>query len=138
MRNVRQIILAVVLLVLLGLAVWFGDTASETEEAKQLRLRGLRKDAYMTALDCSNTVFPELAFADIDWVVFPGDELVYVAVDGKAHLAGYFSQRDSAIYLPQKNEEEWWILVHESLHAIGFRGHRDFPFRACGVMANQN
>lgn len=138
MKNVKQIILGVVLLILLVLAVWIGYRASETEEAKLVRLTALRRDAYMTAMDCSNTTSPELRFEDIQWVVVPGDVLKFVAVDGTGYLGGYFSQRDSIIYLPQKNEEEWWVLVHESLHAIGFRGHPNTPFRACGVMLDQN
>lgn len=138
LTNIGKIILAVVLLILLALAIWFGDSASETEEAKLARLTLLRQDAYMTAMDCSNTTSPELRFEDIYWSVQEGDVLKYVASDGIGYFGGYFSQRDSVIYLPSKNEEEWWVLVHESLHAIGFRGHPNFPFRVCGVMPDQN
>lgn len=138
MKNVKQIVLAVVLLILLVLAIWFGDNSTETEEAKLARLTLLRQNAYMTAMECSNTISPELQFEDIHWVVVKQNVLKFVAVDGTASLDGYFSQRDSVIYLPQKNEEEWWLLVHESLHAIGFRGHQNNPFRVCGVMSDQN
>ena len=102
-------------------------------------LTAQRKKAYDFAVQCSNTQTPELKFEDISWAILPGDKLTYKATDGTAELLGYFSPTDSVIYMPAAQYNTEWIMVHESLHAIGYRGHPRTPFmHPCMATASQN
>jgi hypothetical protein len=130
-------IISVIILVVLFLVVFFLIYKGETPEAKALRIEKQRHDAYDYAVKCSG-VTPELKYEDITWIVLPGSTIRYDAVDGSINLAGYYSPKDSAIYVPEVYESRFWILAHESMHAIGFRGHPDEPFRRCRLLYEQN
>ena len=110
----------------------------ETTEQSAARLFELRSSAYDAALKCSNTQNPKLKYQEIQWVVTPGNKLVFNTTDGKVVLQGWFNPKDSTIYTPETNKEIYWILLHESLHAIGYLGHPDHPFRTCNALSEQN
>lgn len=120
--------------------VWFiPKPYPEMTAEETTRLTPFRRDAYYQALRCSGVETPALDFEDIQWVVIPERNIHIVASDGELYLGGYFSVDDSVIYVPYPNRDKQWVLIHESLHAIGYRGHPDFPFRyPCRVMADQH
>lgn len=123
-----------------NIIVWFIPKPYPDMTAEEVaRLEPFRRDAYNEAIRCSDTKTPELRYEDIAWVVIPENRIHIVASDGRLDLGGYFSPNDSVIYLPYPNRDKRWVLVHESLHAIGYRGHPDIPFRfPCRVMADQH
>ena len=135
-----KLIIVISLIVLAILAIVFGSKPyPEITQEELTRLESLRKDAYNQAISCSETKTPKLKYEDIAWVIIPKANLEVEAVDGRIDLGGYFSPIDSVIYLPYPNRNKRWILVHESLHAIGYIGHPDIPFKyPCRVMAEQN
>lgn len=124
--------------IIAALILMYKVRANETPEQKQAGLDKVREEAYYYALSCSRNKNPDLKFKQINWVVVPGSKLHIQALDGSIDLAGYFSPNDSTIYIPETKEAVFWILAHESLHAIGYRGHDDFPFKACNLAAEQH
>ena len=116
--------------------------ATEQRELTQEELNALtaqRKKAYDFAVECSKTQTPALKFEDITWVIIPGNKLTYNAIDGTVNLLGYFSPTDSIIYMPYAEYNTNWIMVHESLHAIGYIGHPRTPFMfPCRATIDQN
>lgn len=109
----------------------------ETPEQKAARIETVRKDAYDYAVRCSGRV-PALRYKDITWITMPGRTMRYDAVDGSINLDGYFSPTDSVIYVAELYETRFWVLAHESMHAIGVHGHPDEPFRRCKLLSEQN
>jgi hypothetical protein len=108
-------------------------------QADYVTLSVARKKAYEQALACSGVTTPVLAFDDINWAIIPGRLLTVEAVDGSIKLAGFFNPTDSTIYIPYTKRSVNWILVHESLHAIGIIGHPETPFRfPCYALPEQN
>lgn len=98
----------------------------------------LRKEAHQTAQLCSGKS-AEIPFEKIDWVLIPGSTITVNAVDGKVKLKGYYSPSDTVIYMPFTERATSWIMVHESLHSLGYIGHPDIPFKyPCRAMADQN
>lgn len=115
---------------------WY--TSSEEEQAEYVKLITAQQYAYNQAIECSG-VKPKLQFKEIRWALMPGSVLQMHAEDGSIRLAGFFNPTDSTIYIPFTKRFTNWILVHESLHAIGFLGHPEIPFRyPCRVLAEQN
>ena len=133
-KKLLYIILAVVSVIILYLVF----RKPETPEEKVVRIEQLRREAYDFAVSCSRVKEPKLKFEDIGWIVMPGHKLAISAIDGVIDLSGYFSPNDSTIYVPELREDTFWILAHESMHAIGFRGHPDFPFKECNLLASQH
>lgn len=133
-------ILGLLILFVVGLVLLTSKPyPSELSTTELARLDTLRRAAYDMAMTCSKTTTPKLKYEEIDWVVIPDSRLRIRATDGSITLGGWFSPRDSIIYLPYPNRDRQWILVHESLHAIGYIGHPDIPFKyPCGVMGEQN
>jgi hypothetical protein len=140
MTTRAKLILVLTAIILIVLIVIFGSKPyPEITPEENTKLEVIRRRAYNDAVECSNTKQPKLKYEDIYWVVIPSSKLRVQAVDGSIDLAGFFNPTDSAIYLPYPSRNKRWILVHESLHAIGYLGHPDFPFRQpCGVMSDQN
>lgn len=128
------------ILILLGtlFLVWFIYTMITfkplTDEERQER----RREAYDYAVQCSGTKNPKLKFEEIKWFIVPGNTITYKAIDGTARLDGYFQVNDSIIWMPSGKKDVFWIMAHESLHAIGYIGHPEDPFRKCRLMADQN
>lgn len=135
-----KLILVLTIIILAVLIIVFGSNPyPEITPEENARLEVTRRQAYNDAVKCSGTKNPKLKYEDIDWIVTPTSQLRINATDGSIDLAGYFSPIDSVIYLPYPNRDKRWILVHESLHAIGYIGHPDVPFKyPCYVMAEQN
>jgi hypothetical protein len=108
-------------------------------DVEQEELTAQRIVAYNYAVACSKITTPELTFDEIVWALVPGDGLSIPTLEGKTvKLRGWFNPRDSTIYIPFTERETFWILAHESLHAIGYRNHPDIPFRTCRLMPDQN
>jgi hypothetical protein len=108
-------------------------------EVEQQELAGVRSAAYTYAVTCSNTKTPVLSFEDVKWELTPGSILRFPSMEGRVlELKGWFNPRDSTIYIPFTERNTFWILAHESLHAIGYIGHPATPFRTCRLMADQN
>jgi len=128
------------LLIVLGtlFLIWFIYTIITfkplTDEERQAR----RLEAYNYAVECSGTKEPKLKFEEIKWFIVPGNSITYKATDGIAVLDGYFQISDNTIWMPSGKKDVFWIMAHESLHAIGYIGHPDHPFRTCRLMADQN
>jgi hypothetical protein len=102
-------------------------------------LTNIRRQAYSDAIACSRNSAPDLTFDDVRWELTPGNILRFPRIEGRVlELKGWFNPNDSTIYIPFTERETRWILVHESLHAIGYRGHPPHPFRTCNAMADQN
>ena len=137
-----SILLLVVFLILTrnNIIVWLiPKPYPEMTAEETARIEPFRREAYAEALRCSGVTNPALKYEDIQWVVIPESRIHVVASDGRIDLGGYFNPSDSVIYLPYPNRDKQWVLVHESLHAIGYRGHPDVPFRSpCRVMADQH
>lgn len=126
------IVLFIIAVILLAIFV-----PTETAELDPIALDKKRREAYDFAVSCSGRT-PELKFEDITWIILPGYEIVVPTDQGKVRLKGFYSPADSIIYMPQTEADEFWIMVHESLHAIGYRGHPRIPFKEpCRVMADQ-
>lgn len=141
MTNKLKLVIVAIVTILLVMIIVLTNKPYPTELSPEelAQLDTIQRDAYAQAIKCSNTKTPKLKYEDIDWVIVPEYRLVVKAVDGSVTLGGYFSPIDSVIYLPYPNRNKRWILIHESLHAIGYLGHPDVPFRyPCGVMAEQN
>lgn len=134
------LLLLVILVARNNIIIWFIPKPYPDMTAEEVaRLEPFRRDAYAQAMACSGIKDPELNYDDIQWIVIPERRIHVVASDGRIDLGGYFSPNDSIIYVPYPNRDKRWVLIHESLHAIGYRGHPDFPFRyPCRVMADQN
>jgi hypothetical protein len=116
---------------------WYGSF--DEMQADYTELFIARKKAYDQAVSCSNIVTPKLRFDQINWEVIPGRVLEIEAEDGSIKLAGFFNPTDSTIYIPYTKRSINWILVHESLHAIGILGHPNNPFRfPCYALPEQN
>jgi hypothetical protein len=108
-------------------------------EVEQQELTAVRAAAYTYAVTCSNTEAPVLSFEDVKWELTPGSMLRFPPIEGRVlELKGWFNPRDSTIYTPFTERSTFWILAHESLHAIGYTGHPTPPFRTCRLMADQN
>lgn len=98
-----------------------------------------RQSAYEDAIKCTDVFSPKLKFADITWVVLPSSAMKFQAIEGTVKLKGYFSVTDSTIYVPYNERFTRWVNVHESMHAIGYIGHPNNPFRwPCYVMPDQH
>lgn len=139
-NRVKLFIIAAIVVLLLAIMILTSKPYPTQLSLEELaRLDTIQRDAYARAVECSGTKAPKLKYEDIDWVIVPDSKLRIQVTDGSINLGGYFSPIDSVIYLPYPNRNKRWILVHESLHAIGYIGHPDIPFRyPCGVMAEQN
>jgi hypothetical protein len=135
----KRIILGLLIVGLLSIVLLnkiFPDIHNFEQEYEELSVVRLR--AYEYALTCSNTTTPTLNFKDVNWVLVPGSHIMFPTLEGNLRLKGWFNPKDSTIYIPQTEKDTFWILVHESLHAIGYMNHPDIPFRICGVMPDQN
>lgn len=130
-----SILIGIFLVIFILLAVFLPE---ETPEDRANRILELRKSAYDEAVACSDTKNPKLKYQDITWMVTPGNKLVFNTTEGRLVLQGWFNPKDSVIYIPETNKEVYWILLHESLHAIGYMGHPDHPFRTCNALPEQN
>lgn len=139
-NRVKLFIIAAIVILLLAIIILTSKPFPTQLSLEELaRLDTIRRDAYARAIECSGVKNPKLKYDDIDWIIIPNSRLRINAVDGSVDLAGYFNPTDSVIYLPYPNRNKRWILVHESLHAIGYIGHPDIPFRyPCRVLAEQN
>ena len=135
-------VLFVVLIYLLARYTDVFKVAPEYRDLSDLetqQLLELRRNAYDYAVNCSNTENPVLKFEDITWALMPGNELRFPTTDaGTVELKGWFSPKDSVIYIPFSERETFWIHAHESMHAIGYIGHPYIPFKTCSLMADQN
>jgi hypothetical protein len=140
MTNRVKIMVAVIVIIFVILLVIVDSKPyPEITPLETARLEVLRRQAYNDAIKCSDTKQPKLKYEDIEWIVVPESRLQIQAIDGRVELGGYFSPSDSIIYVPYPNRDKRWILIHESLHAIGYLGHPDEPFRhPCRVMVDQN
>ena len=133
------IILTCVVIYLLGTCTDVYPEYRVLTDAEQEELTAQRLTAYNFAATCSRTKTPALVFDEIVWALAPGDELSIPTLEGRTvKLRGWFNPRDSTIYIPFTERETFWILAHESLHAIGYRNHPDIPFRTCRLMPDQN
>jgi hypothetical protein len=130
-----SIVIGIFLIIFILLATFLPE---EPPEEAAIRLAELRRSAYDEAVECSNTTNPALSYEQISWMVVPGNKLVFNTTEGKVVLQGWFSPKDSTIYIPETNKETYWILLHESLHAIGYLGHPNHPFRTCNALPEQN
>lgn len=111
----------------------------ELSETEMIDLTHKRQEAYEYAMKCSGTVTPAVPFDKLGWALVPQSVIIIEASDGRVSLGGFYNPTDSTIYLPFKDREEFWLLVHESLHAIGFVGHPRVPFEVpCRATADQN
>ena len=141
-KKLLYIILAVITVIILYIVF----RKPETPEEKIVRIEKVRREAYDFAVKCGKVKTPKLRYEDIIWVVMPGRVMNYKATDGSIDLLGFFSQNDSTIYVPEWKESTFWVLAHESMHAIGHiypyevgdKGHPDFPFRECNLRADQH
>jgi hypothetical protein len=133
------ITLAVILLLLAFCSDWNKPQYYELDEIELAQIESSRKEAYQYALDCSGIKTPAIPYDKLGWILIPGDNLKVEATDGRAILKGYFNPTDSTIYIPFTERNTYWIMAHESLHAIGVIGHPKNPFEyPCRLMADQN
>lgn len=130
-----SIVVGIFLIIFILLAIF---VPKETPEQIAIRLAELRRSAYDEAVECSNTKNPSLSFQQINWIIVPDNKLVFNTTEGTVILHGWFSPTDSTIYIAQPYKETYWILLHESLHAIGYLGHPDHPFKTCNALPEQN
>lgn len=142
MKTVWKYVLIVLgIILLIALIIWGNSTPPSIEltSDEQVKIEALRKQAYDYALTCGGKTENALSFNQITWVIVPGSVINLNTTDGTAHLKGYFSPKDSAIYIPYTERETFWIAAHESLHALGWIGHPNKPFKyPCQVTAEQN
>lgn len=130
-----SILIGIFLVIFIALAVFMKP---ETLDEKLVRLTTLRRRAYDDAIECSGIKTPELRFDQVQWITIPGNIIKIQATDGLAILKGFFNPADSVIYVVETEEDTPWLLLHESLHAIGYRGHPDHPFKTCKALPEQN
>lgn len=142
MNKILKYLLIVLGIIILVLLLIFGNSTPQYEEPtpeEMVRITEMRHQAYDYALKCGGETNGAVPFDKLDWVLLPGTELKYNATDGTAHLKGYYSPNDSVIYMPYTERETFWIAAHESLHALGWRGHPNKPFKyPCMLTAEQN
>jgi hypothetical protein len=132
----------VILLIVLGLIMIFARqsvTYRPLTESELVELTDIRYRAYNYAVKCSGTTKPSLTFDEIEWMIAPGSVLRIKATDGTAILKGWFDPENNIIWVPYTERKNFWILAHESLHAIGYIGHPYYPFTSpCRLMPEQN
>jgi hypothetical protein len=143
----KRIIVWVVLILIVALIFLFRNQLRDNittpiyyplSSVEMERLTSQRQAAYDYAVTCSNTMVPALKFEEIHWVLVPGDVLKIPTTDaGVVRLKGWFSIDSNTIYMPFTERNTFWIMAHESLHAIGYLGHPSRPFRTCQLMADQ-
>lgn len=133
-KNQREFLTWVLTLFILFLLFVGIYRNKETPEERTARIEQYRKEAYNTAVSCSDVGTPLVRFEDITWVITPGDKLIYNGIDGTISFMGFADTRDNTIYIPEAHATKRWIMTHEVLHLLGFIGHPDHPFKTCGVM----
>lgn len=135
----KSLLYIAITIIVIILFIWFDKSLTRmTPESEYERLTELRREAYNYAVECSNTSIPKVKFEDISWVVVPGNQIRFDAIDGTAYLVGYYSVKDTTIYVSDLHRETFWVLAHEALHAIGYIGHPVIPFRTCRLQNDQN
>lgn len=141
-NKVRNILIGITLVVALLLLAFCSDNKPqyyELDQAELVQLDSVRKQAYQYALECSGVKEPLVPYDKLGWVLIPGSQLKVEAEDGRINLKGFFNPTDSTIYMPFTERGTYWIMAHESLHAVGIIGHPRIPFEyPCRLMADQN
>lgn len=145
MKSVYKYILLVI--AILALIIWASlktdifksqETYRELTAEETLTINNIRRQAYDYAVECSGVKRPLLKYEQIYWALTSGSVITIEATDGTGKFKGYFSPKDSTIYIPFMERETFWIAAHESLHALGYMGHPDVPFRTpCALMPDQ-
>lgn len=130
--------LVAILLLLAFCSDWNKPQYYELSESESQELMVKRQEAYQYAINCSGITSPKIPYDKLTWVLVPGSRLHITAIDGSIWLKGYFSPKDSVIYIPFTERHTEWIMAHEALHAIGVIGHPRIPFETCELMADQN
>lgn len=111
--------------------------SNETLDEHTRRLASMRREAFDYAVQCSRTK-SLMSYDDITWVIVPQNSIRLRTLDGVVELSGFASIADSTVYLTQSASEQFWLVVHESLHMLGYIGHPDHPFRTCGARPEDN
>ena len=102
-------------------------------------IESVRSRAMDYAIKCSKLTVDSTVVQSLKWAIHPRNKITIVATDGKIDLDGFYDPHSHTIYVAYPQRVSWWILAHESLHAIGIVGHPDTPFRhPCQLMPDQN
>lgn len=141
--KIRNILIGVMLAVILLLLAFCSDISKpeyyELDKQEFAQIDSARREAYQYALECSGVKEPLVPYDKLGWVLIPGSQLKVEAQDGRINLKGFFNPTDSTIYMPFTERDTYWIMAHESLHAVGIIGHPRIPFEyPCRLMADQN
>lgn len=98
------------------------------------------REAYEAAIACAADVTPAVKFADISWEVSPELRLSIAVKNAPPVKAeGYWSVKDSTVWIAKPYATTRWVNVHEALHAVlGTNGHPDEYFRRCRLLPEQN
>lgn len=138
----KKLLVAFLLLLLLLLLIFLSSRPpvyKPISEREMEQIENVRRQAYDYAVSCSKTENPALSYEEITWMINPGNVLRIKATDGTINLKGWFDQQNNTIWVPYTERRTFWILAHESLHAIGYIGHPYVPFyEPCKLMAEQN
>lgn len=101
----------------------------------------VRRDAYNYAVSCGlpKGMKPKVKFEEITWFTVPANLLVMKDTEtGEVFYAiGYYYSHGKEIWVTAPFERNKQVLAHEAMHAIGFHGHPDEPFKRCGLLAEQ-
>lgn len=101
----------------------------------------VRRDAYNYAVSCGlpKGMKPRVKFEEITWYTVPANLLVMKDSEtGEVFYAiGYYYSHAKEIWVTAPFERNKHVLAHEAMHAIGFHGHPDEPFKRCGLQAEQ-
>jgi hypothetical protein len=113
------------------------STYWELSNEEVTKLTEQRKRAYDYAVSCSGIKNPKLRFDEITWVLLPGSVIKIKTDKGTVTFKGIFEANSNIIYMPFTERNTFWIMAHESMHAIGYIGHPYHPFKTCWLMAEQ-
>jgi hypothetical protein len=103
-------------------------------EMEAFEIYSMRSSAYEYAVQCSRDDSPVVSFDDISWHIAPGSNFYLATPEGlMIAMLGWFDPSGNVIYIPFERRLDFDLAVHEILHAFGYVGHPDHPFRTCGV-----
>ena len=103
-------------------------------EMEAMEIYSIRSSAFQHAVQCSESYPPPVQFDDISWHITPGSNFHLTTEEGFIiAMLGWFDPSGNIIYIPFERRYDFDLAVHEILHAFGYVGHPDHPFKTCGV-----
>lgn len=99
-------------------------------------IKSVQQTAFAQATKCGGR--NEQNYEDIGWFIYPDKEIVFKEGNDELNLYAWYDPINNSIWVAYPHRKTMWVLIHESLHAQGWVGHPDVPFRTCNVRAEDH